>query len=164
MCEHEGRSLDSLQAAVVLEGPVREAVHRMKYGDRPQLADDLARVVGALRADGAVLVPVPLEPRRRRQRGYNQAERLARAVGRTSGLPVVDGLRRRPVPGTQVGRSGAERRRALHGAFTWARPPAPAAVVLVDDVVTTGATLAECALACRTAGAGGVHGVALAVG
>jgi ComF family protein len=110
-----------------------------------------------------VLVPVPLHPRRLRRRGFNQAERLATALGRRTGLRVVDCLLREGPARTQVGRDRAERLAGVHGAIAvhaGAEPPRRA--ILVDDVVTTGATLAACAQALRAAGARQVTAVAYA--
>jgi ComF family protein len=153
-----------MRAWFALEGPLRELVHTLKYGDRPQLADPLVEL-GLTRGDlpPGVLVPVPLGPRRRRQRGYNQADVIARRIETTTGRRLVDGLLRVRETVAQVGRGGEERRRALEGAFLW-RGPVADEIVLVDDVVTTGATLVECAMAARAAGVSRVHTLAAALG
>jgi ComF family protein len=167
LCDAVDPALDGLAAPARLDGPLREAVHRLKYGDRPQLGSVLAELWRDWRPpDGpVVLVPVPLGRRRRRQRGYNQAEELARWLARDRGLPLAaDGLVRRRETTSQVGRGGDARRQALRDAFAWASGAAPEAVVVVDDVVTTGATMMECGVACRRAGATRVYGLALAVG
>ena len=149
-----------------LEGPLRHAVHRMKYGDRPQLA---ARIVEATllarRLASGTLVPVPLHRVRRHRRGYNQAELLVREIAERTSLPWLDGLERAGGRAPQVGRGGTARREALAGAFRWqaGRPP-PSAVVIIDDVLTTGATLLECARAARAAGVGRIETLAIALG
>jgi predicted amidophosphoribosyltransferase len=99
------------------------------------------------------LVPVPLHPRRRRRRGYNQAALIAAALARRTGLEVVDCLSRSGAAATQVGRDRRERRAGPAGSVA-ARGPwqAAAGALLVDDVVTTGATLAACAAALAAAG------------
>jgi predicted amidophosphoribosyltransferase len=110
----------------------------------------------------ATLVPVPLHPSRLRRRGFNQAERLAAALGRRTGLAVCDCLQRRGPATRQVGRDRDQR---LTGAgMVVLRPgrPVPGHAVLVDDVATTGATLAACAQALRAAGARRLAGVAFA--
>jgi hypothetical protein len=97
-------------------------------------------------------VPVPAHPRRNRRHGFNQAAALARAISRAAGLPVVDLLRREGASAPQV---GLERRARLANARGSVRVVAqvPPAVVLVDDVYTTGATIDACARVLRDAGA-----------
>jgi predicted amidophosphoribosyltransferase len=153
-----------MMAWFVLEGPVREVIHKIKYGDRPNLAGPLIDH-GLMAADlpSGVLVPVPLGRRRRRQRGYNQAEVLTRKIAAATGRPWLEGLQRVRETEAQVGRGGAERRLSLEGAFAW-RGRVPDEVLLVDDVVTTGATLVECAGAARAAGVKRVHTLAAALG
>ena len=107
------------------------------------------------------LVPVPLDPARLRRRGFNQAALLAGAIARRTGLRVADCLERRGAGPRQVGR-GREARLAGPAGSIAARPPAPGRVVLVDDVVTTGATLGACAGAVQAAGANEVAGIAFA--
>jgi len=140
-----------------LEGPLQRAIHVYKYRPRPQLATALAGCLeAAVRNSGiriAVLTFVPLHPARQRERGFNQAERLARRLGLMLELPVLAGLRRvRPTP-AQVGLGEAERRANMIGAFCWSatqRPPE--GLALVDDVCTTGATLEAAAEAVGRAG------------
>jgi len=146
-----------LIAAGQLEGPFQQAIHTFKYRPRPVLAGWLARPL-AQAIQGAdlhleALSFVPLHPSRERQRGFNQAERLARELGATLRLPLVQGLTRiRPTP-AQVGLTGRERDLNVSGAFRWiGTEPAPAGVGLVDDVCTTGATLLAAAQAIRAAG------------
>jgi predicted amidophosphoribosyltransferase len=100
----------------------------------------------------SALTYVPLHPIRLRERGFNQAERLARVVGRRLTLPLLDDLRRVRATGQQVGLAEAERRRNVAGAFAWAGPRPPAGLGLVDDVCTTGATLTAAARAIQEAG------------
>jgi competence protein ComFC len=112
-----------------------------------------------------VLVPVPLHPRRKRERGFNQAELLALEVGRRMHLPVAAAaLVRRKDTEAQAGLSAAARRRNVRGAFAVRRRSAVAGkvVVLVDDVLTTGATAAACAGLLREAGAAEVRLLAVA--
>jgi predicted amidophosphoribosyltransferase len=112
------------------------------------------------------LVAVPLHPRRERERGYNQAEILARELSAATGLPVLDLLERRRAraPSWRLGR--AERRAELAGAFA-ARAGAETAaagrrLLLIDDVCASATTLEECALALRRAGARDVAGYVFA--
>ena len=149
-----------------LEGPLRNAVHRLKYGDRPQLAAHLVSATWRrARVGPGVVVPVPLHPARRRRRGYNQAELLADELARRSGaLAALSALRRLEAGGRQVGRGGEARRSALGDAFTWSGGFIPEAVLIVDDVLTTGTTLLECARAARAAGVRRVDTLAIALG
>lgn len=141
-------------AAVEYEGPARAMVGALKFRGALGLADPMAALIAAcapverLRGE---LVPVPLHPARRRKRGFNQAERLAHALGRRTGIPVRDCLLRSGSNLRQVGRDRAARLAGPAGSVT-SRGPVPRSAVLVDDVMTTGATLTACAAALRAAG------------
>jgi ComF family protein len=160
-----------VRAPFLFDGPVRTALHRVKYRGEHARARDLGRRLAAFAQDelaeslGTVhlVVPIPLHPSRLRQRGFNQSELLAAAVAETLGLPLVSHLvRARPTP-PQVGLGREARRRNIAGAFGWSGPALCGQLVLVvDDVVTTGATLSEAARALATAGAAGTIGLALA--
>lgn len=146
-----------LLAAARLEGAFQQAIHTYKYGSRPALGEQLARhLLTTARKAGIqleALTFVPLHPERARQRGFNQAERVARSLGKELRLPVVDGLSRIRATAAQVGLSGREREANVAGAFQWTGPGAPpAAAGLVDDVCTTGATLLAAAGALNKAG------------
>ena len=153
------------------EGALRTVIHELKYrGRRPAAAELARRLVdrGDVRSaidGGAVLVPVPLHPRRRAERGFNQAELLARELGRRACIPVCDGaLVRRADTRSQAGLTAAERRANVRDAFAVRRKARVTgrAVVLVDDVYTTGATARACAAALRAAGAAEVRIVTVA--
>jgi len=158
-------------AALPFEPPVRGLVHHAKYrGERAAAAVLGALVVErlwvSLAATAPVLVvPVPLGRRRRRARGYNQAALLAAALARAASVPLADAAVRLRETAAQVGRSSQERRDNVAGAFAWRGPPLcpDATVWLVDDVVTTGATLAAAATALQQAGARRIEGVAAAM-
>jgi len=153
-----------LVAAGRLEGPLQQAIHTYKYRPRPQLASSLAQPLHRAIVTADVSLPaltfVPLHPQRRRERGFNQAERLAAELSRALGVPVLAGLTRVRATPAQVGLSQVERRANLAGAFRWtAAQPPPRGLGLVDDVCTTGATLMAAAQA--VAETGGSIGVFL---
>ena len=155
----------SLAAGGLFGGPLADAVHAFKYGDRPALARPLgAWLAGrvALPA-GARVVAVPLARRRRIARGYDQAALLADALARAAGAPRMRGvLRRVRETAPQVGKSREARRRNVAGAFGADPRAAGLDLVLVDDVVTTGATADAAARALSAVGARSVRVVALA--
>ena len=130
------------------DGPVRNLVHQLKYGDRPDYARVLgrwmARAGAELLAEADVIVPVPLHPRRLWQRRYNQAALLAQAVGQASGTPVrLQAVDRIKQTQSQVGMTRSERAANIQGAFRLTPEGAAlrgSRVLLVDDVLTTGAT------------------------
>ena len=145
-------------APVAYEGAARPLARALKYrGAFPAAAVMAAQMAATARparfAEGTALVPVPLTTSRRRRRGFNQAERLAAGLGVRTGLTVSDCLKRRGGGGAQVGRDREARLAALQDAIALrSRCAAPERVLLIDDVCTTGATLAACARALRAAG------------
>ena len=141
-------------------GPVQALVHRAKYRGRWELATalgDLLAATAAVRevvADDAVVVPVPLHGRRRRERGYDQAELIARPVAALNGTRPIEALARVRATRPQAALANAAERRAnVRSAFVLLRPEAVAGrpVVIVDDVLTTGATLRAAARALEPA-------------
>lgn len=143
----------------------RRAVRALKFGD----ARDLAAVLGGALAAGVpaewgicAVVPVPLHPARQRQRGFNQAELLGRAIAANLGVPCVGAMVRTRATRQQSRRHAAERD-DLHGAFALASGSSPrGALLLVDDVLTTGNTLLACQDALLVAGAGPVYAAVVA--
>ncbi|GAB4213463.1 MAG: phosphoribosyltransferase family protein [Roseiflexaceae bacterium] len=160
--------LVAVRIAFTFEGPLREAIHVLKYNRRRRMAQPLGALMAAhLRSTplpAQALLPVPLHPARQAERGFNQAAELAREIGRVAGLPLLErGLVRERVTAQQARLSAQERHANMRGAFAWrgpARPPR--SVLLVDDVMTTGATLSACAAALKQAGTEEVYGLALA--
>ncbi len=151
--------VDCCHALFAYEGAGRELVAGLKYRNHRAVLRGLGGAVASLVAEPVDVVTwAPTTPARRRSRGFDQAELLARMVALALGRPASGLLRRAPGP-PQTGRSAAER---WHGpAFTAARHP-PARVLLVDDVVTTGATASAAARVLRDAGASSVLVAALA--
>lgn len=159
-CRQSALAIDGVRSVAFFEGPLREAVHALKYQGLRSVATPLANLMNAcwcrepLPAD--VIVPVPLHRRRLRERGYNQAAVLAQALGAAVGLPVrEDWLVRVRATSPQVELDAAQRKKNVAGAFRCDLPDQVTGcrVLLVDDVCTTGATLESCSLALRRAGA-----------
>lgn len=162
------------RSAVRYRGPIRAALHAFKYNRDVCLADDLGRLLAAcvqahfsaVRFDG--VTGVPLYARRERVRTYNQSSLLAQAAGRRLGIPPLPArtVRRVRDTPTQTGLTAAQRRANVRHAFvvpdaTWLEGRT---VLLVDDVMTTGATVSECARVLRESGAAGVYVVTVARG
>ncbi len=165
-CADRRFRFDHAVAAYQSRGAVRDAIHQFKYNGFMHLRHPLASWLGEGLADERmrtpqidVLVPVPLHPRRRRERGFNQAQVLASIAGKRAGLAVEALLRRRRYTTTQTHFDRRERVENLRGAFVLTRRAQVKArhLVLVDDVFTTGSTADECALTLRKAGAASVR-------
>ncbi len=162
--------LVQLEWCCAYSGPARACLHALKYDGELRLVEPLAAQMAARweRAGigGDVLVPVPVHAARLRQRGFDQAELLAGAAGRTLKLPVEAALERAAKTAAQHALGRRARAANVGGAFA-VKPAMRGAiagrwVVLVDDVVTTGATFSGCAQALYEAGAAAVSGLALA--
>jgi ComF family protein len=156
----ETRAIDWIGAGFVFSGAIRRAIHRFKYQRERARAEHLgALLVPLLRhlppaASAPHLIPVPLAAARLRERGYNQAAELARVIAATGGLPLDAGLLRTRATRPQVGLDAAARRENVRDAFAWGGGPLPAPqLLLIDDVLTTGATADECAAVLKAAGA-----------
>jgi predicted amidophosphoribosyltransferase len=151
-CPAAGAAFGAAWAAVAYEGRARDALLALKFSAARPLAGVMAAQIaaGAPLRRQATLVAVPPHPQRRRARGFDPAELIATALARRSGLPLARMLRRGRGRSRQLGASRAARRDPANLDFS-CRGPAPADVVLVDDVHTTGATLNACAQALRHA-------------
>lgn len=168
-CKNYYREIEGIRSLFPLNGVVRQAVLQFKYQNVKALAAPLAKlVVEYLRVNpmyADTIVPVPLHPRRLRERGYNQSSLLAVELGRLTSWPIVEGalLRIRNTPPQTRTKSAEERRRNVAGAFSCpGRRLSGRHVLLIDDVCTSGATLDACATALKRAGAASVWGLTLA--
>jgi predicted amidophosphoribosyltransferase len=165
-CPMAGGAIDRAWAPVAFEGPARAVVHALKFRGALGLADLMAAQMVATAPAGlldppAVLVPVPTPAARRRTRGFDHAARLAAAVGARGGLEVVPCLRRAG-PAPRQARARRADRLAEGRVRVEVCGPVPPVAVLVDDVHTTGATLAACARKLRSNGASQVTALAYA--
>lgn len=170
-CLAQPRAFDSARAACIYDEVSREPILKLKHADRldlaPMLAAWIARAAHGLIAEADLVVPVPLHRGRLLQRRYNQACEIARPLATRAGVRLApDAVVRRRATESQQGKSGEARRRNLAGAFA-----VPAGrkrlvegrrVLLVDDVMTTGATLEGCARALKAAGAARVDAAVVA--
>lgn len=151
-------------------GPVRAAIHALKYQGERRLAVPLGAAIAdrwtRVGRGGDLLVPVPVHPSRLRERGFDQAEDLARVCGRRLGLPMACTLERRQRTVAQHSLGRLERAHNLGGAFgvrdRSRDQVAGRWIILVDDVATTGATLSGCASALLAAGALAVSALTVA--
>ena len=165
-----GQDLSLGMAAFAFEGPIRRALARMKYEGASRLADPLSAAATPsltvlLEIAGLVpLVPIPVHRERLRERGYNQAELIARALGSAVGLPTIELLERIRPTTKQHRLDRAARLANLRAAFAVRVPglAVPPTVILVDDIMTTTATLEACASVLREAGVRDVYGFAIA--
>jgi ComF family protein len=155
ICSGWPAPLVAAESAVWLDRPARLAIHLLKYEGWHRLADALARCMRTLSplARAGVLIPIPLGAARERARGYNQSAVLAGSLGRLVGLEVrADLLRRTRETPTQTRLTPEARAANVRGAFR-ASGRALGRAILVDDVFTTGATVAAAAAALAEAGA-----------
>lgn len=170
-CIAEPPAFERARAAVVYDEASHKLIVAFKHSDRtellPLLAGWLARAGAPLIREGTIIAPTPLHPRRLLARRYNQAALLAGALAKRTGAPLlVDGLKRLRATPPQKSLSADARRRNVAGAFAVNEARAAAIngarVLLVDDVLTTGATLSACARALKKAGAKSVDALVLA--
>jgi ComF family protein len=167
LCRLGATAYDQCWSYGLHDGRLRELIHLFKYSYMRPLAAVLAQWLALAyprmeRFDA--LVPMPLHWWKRVQRGFNQSELLARELSRRTGVPVLRAARRRRATAAQAGLTHAQRRDNVRGAFDVPRPAAVRglALLLIDDVLTTGSTVNACAGALKRAGAARVSVLTLA--
>lgn len=164
-----GDAMAMALGAFVFEGALRRCLGRLKYTGAGRVAAPMAaaaepalRQLLAIAGRGAALVPVPVHVSRRRERGYNQAELLAEELGRRAGVGVAHILERREATERQHRLDRAARLRNLQGVIRVTDGEVvPDTAVVVDDILTTSATLEACAAVLRDSGATTVYGFAI---
>jgi competence protein ComFC len=165
-CAHRTIYFDAAVSAYRGRGVVRQIIHEFKYGRQIHLRHLVARWLNSALDDERlrqshfdVIVPVPLHPARQRERGFNQASLLAELLSAQTAIPVKPLLERTRYTTTQTALDRSERMENLHNAFRLRKNADVRGlrVLLIDDVLTTGSTLSECARILKRAGAKSVH-------
>lgn len=169
-CAERPLEIDGIRSPFLFDGVIRRAIHELKYRNLravvPLLAELMHDYLIENPVPGDVLVPVPLHRKRLRERGYNQSALLARELGKLGGLPVVEDclVRRSYAPPQARSSSVGERRSNVAGTFACRDGQLRGrAVILVDDVSTSGATLDACAGVLKSAGVVVVWGLVMAL-
>jgi ComF family protein len=167
-CRERPPHFEAARCPFIFEGTAREAVNTLKYRGLSALAAGMAAPMAECLRQWApsvkAIVPVPLVGRRRRLRGYNQSELLARELSRLTGLPLASRalVRRRSTTPQARSADEAARRRNVAEAFALGVEPVAGSLLLVDDVLTSGATLDACARVLRAGGPGPVFALTFA--
>ncbi|HEX5431425.1 MAG TPA: ComF family protein [Bryobacteraceae bacterium] len=167
LCRLGLNGFDEVFSFGAYEGALRELIHLFKYGGIRPLARPLGRFLAQAlprEAQFDAIVPMPLHWRRRWHRGFNQAELLAREISRRWHTPVRKSVSRVRATTSQAGLTAAQRRKNMQGAFAAPKDLrlAEMRVLLIDDVLTTGATASACSRALKRAGAAHVSLLTLA--
>jgi ComF family protein len=175
-CRGRSFAFEFALAPYEARGVMRDLIHRFKYQRQLHLRPLLGELLAQLRdhprlrpwIENGLTVPVPLHPRRFREREFNQAEELCQELKRRWGIPSTRALKRLRYTSTQTRFRRGQRQANLHGAFALSRDAPPKweerPLLLVDDVFTTGSTAHECARVLRDAGAKNVVVITLARG
>ncbi len=172
-CEDRPPAFDCVVSKYHAKGVLRDLIHQFKYGRQFYLRRILAEFLLEAMKDSRIqaepvdcLVPVPLHPTRLRERGFNQADALAETLSKRSRLPILRCIERRRYTSTQTRFDRVERMQNLRNAFALRKNSDVRGkhLVLLDDVLTTGSTLHECALVLRGAGAESVRAITVARG
>ena len=153
--------------------PLHEAIHQFKYNNQPELASDLAKYLVAsfdascwtpIRNTITAVAPIPGDPKRKQERGYNQAELLADAFCDARHLPLyTELLEKVETTESQTSLSWSERTKNVEGKYIASPNMAGHHLLLIDDVSTSGATMATCSSAALSAGAACVYGLSIAM-
>lgn len=158
-CAAQAPPYDAAWSPLRLETPVQDAIHGLKYRAQFLSAYTLGQLMARQLARRKqplpqVLIPVPLHPSRLRWRGYNQALEIARLITQQVHIRLlINGAKRVRATEDQIGKSASARQKNVRGAFRINTPLEGQHIALLDDVMTTGATLSELARLCRKAGA-----------
>lgn len=162
-------ALDAAWSGWYFDEKLQAVIHSFKYQDTPKFAFHLGRFLARelrpefMQADPDVLIPVPLHAVKARDRGYNQAEWIARGMSRELSLPVVSRwVKRIRYTESQTALTVFQRKENVSGAFMVTQDMTGLTVAIVDDVLTTGSTLSGVAQACKAAGAKETLGITLA--
>jgi len=169
VCRQRQPQIDGIRSPFCFDGVMRQAIHQLKYKNlkalSPHLAGLLAEYLDANPMPGDIIIPVPLHPAKLRERGYNQSELLAQELSKIVKLPVLGkGLvRSKNTPPQVKAKNVEERRENVTGAFTCQVSTVKGkAVILIDDVCTSGATMEACAAALKNHDVASVWGLTLA--
>jgi competence protein ComFC len=168
-CAYLPPEINRMSSVYPFNGWIRDAIHRLKFeGERaraPMLASQVVHIEHELQnTDG--IVPVPMHPRRMAARGFNQSELLALHISESYGIPILRALERIEDRGSQVGRNSPDRWKAVEGVFACSnvKQIRNRRLIVLDDVITTGATVSSCAQELIRSGAAEVRGLSLARG
>ena len=166
-CRHEKPAFTAVRSVYAYGGPARDLIHALKYSGvsavSSLMGEEMAGLLLDWRPDVSAIVAVPMAGFRQRRRGYNQSLLLAREIGRLTGIDVAGrALARRAGPSQVEQPDEAARRTNVKNAFAPGRGPVADSVLLVDDAMTTGATLDACARVLESAGADRVYGLTFA--
>lgn len=172
ICQHQRLALDGLRSLHLHQGPLRSAIHALKYIGQQRLAEPLGQLLAEAFTHyglhSEAIIPLPLHVQRQRERGFNQACLLARICAERLRLPCLNNfVIRQRATRAQVGLNAYQRRQNVAGAFALAPGVQPGtlpyrSVLLIDDVCTTGATLEACAALLYSAGLRKIQALVLA--
>jgi ComF family protein len=167
-CSSTTQPFDGITAPYRWNGAVQQMVYALKYrgvrASAPRLAEFMAAHLSNTSISADLIVPVPLHRRRERKRGYNQSELLAKGIAERTGIPVATSVltRTRDTRPQVTMKNPDERRENIAGAFECVGDVAGKHVLLIDDVVTTGATIAACSTPLRAAGVTSIWALSMA--